>query len=148
MSVLDPKDYTVHGQNTGVGSLSLLQGIFPTDVSHIEGRFFTSWSKSSLRILKCTSLSLLQGNFHTQESNQCLLHWRWILYQLSYHGSPPTVLSWMPKEVQTECWISIGEAELVSLGQVTGGAWARADEGRALGTFGSVARRISEVETH
>ena len=41
------------GQNTGVGSLSLLQGIFPT-----------------------------------QESNWGLLHCKWILYQLSYQGSP------------------------------------------------------------
>ena len=41
------------GKNTGVGSLSLLQGIFPT-----------------------------------QESNQDVLHCRWILYQLSYQGSP------------------------------------------------------------
>ena len=41
------------GQNTGVGSLSLLQGIFPA-----------------------------------QESNWGLLHCRWILYQLSYQGSP------------------------------------------------------------
>ena len=32
------------GQNTGVDSLSLLQGIFPTQVSHIAGRFFTSWA--------------------------------------------------------------------------------------------------------
>ena len=36
------------GQNTGVGSLSLLQGIFPTQdrtqVSRIAGRFFTSWA--------------------------------------------------------------------------------------------------------
>ena len=32
------------GQITGVGSLSLLQGIFPTQVSHIEGGFFTSWA--------------------------------------------------------------------------------------------------------
>ena len=35
------------GQNTGVGSLSLLQGILATQdqtqVSHIAGRFFTSW---------------------------------------------------------------------------------------------------------
>ena len=30
------------GQNTGVGSFSLLQGIFPTQVSCIAGRFFTS----------------------------------------------------------------------------------------------------------
>ena len=32
------------GQNTRVGSLSLLQGIFPTQVSHIAGGFFTSWA--------------------------------------------------------------------------------------------------------
>ena len=34
------------------------------------------------------SLSLLQEIFPTQESNWGLLHWRWILYQLSYQGSP------------------------------------------------------------
>ena len=44
------------GQNTGVGSLSLLQGIFPT-----------------------------------LELNWGLLHCRWILYQLSYQGSPRTL---------------------------------------------------------
>ena len=33
------------------------------------------------------SLSLLQKIFPTQESNQGLLHHRWILYQLSYEGS-------------------------------------------------------------
>ena len=32
------------------------------------------------------SLSLLQGIFPTEESNQNLLHCRWILYQLSYQG--------------------------------------------------------------
>ena len=32
------------------------------------------------------SLSLLQWIFPTQESNRGLLHCRWILYQLSYHG--------------------------------------------------------------
>ena len=34
------------------------------------------------------SLSLLQWIFLTQELNQCLLHCRGILYQLSYQGSP------------------------------------------------------------
>jgi len=33
-------------------------------------------------------LSLLQGIFPTQELNQGILHCRWILYQLSYQGSP------------------------------------------------------------
>ena len=38
------------------------------------------------------SLSLLQQIFPTQESNRSLLHCRWILYQLSYQGSPPLSL--------------------------------------------------------
>ena len=56
---LQPMNYTIYrswnspGQNTGVGRLSILQGIFPT-----------------------------------QESNWGLLCCRWILYQLSYEGSP------------------------------------------------------------
>ena len=33
------------------------------------------------------NLSLLQGIFRTQESNRGLLHYKWILYQLSYEGS-------------------------------------------------------------
>ena len=38
------------------------------------------------------SLSLLQWTFPTQESKQCLLHCRQILYQLRYQGSPLPVL--------------------------------------------------------
>ena len=34
------------------------------------------------------SLSFLQWIFPTQESNRGLLHCNWILYQLSYQGSP------------------------------------------------------------
>ena len=34
------------------------------------------------------SLSLLQGIFSTQGLNPGLLHFRWILYQLSHKGSP------------------------------------------------------------
>ena len=59
LTLCDPMGYMVHGilQNTGVGSLSLLQGILPT-----------------------------------QGLNQGLLHYRQILYQLSYEGSPMTEL--------------------------------------------------------
>ena len=39
------------------------------------------------------SLSLLQGIFPTRQSNQGLLHCRWILYQLSYQGSPNLLYS-------------------------------------------------------
>ena len=38
------------------------------------------------------SLSLRQRIFLTQESNQGLLHCRWILYQLSYQGRSPSKL--------------------------------------------------------
>ena len=58
----DPMDcspWNSPGQNTGMGSLSLLQGIFPT-----------------------------------QGSNPGLLCYRWILYQLSYKGSP-RILEWV-----------------------------------------------------
>ena len=40
------------------------------------------------------SLSLLQGIFLTQEANWALLHCRWILYQMSYQGSPKMPLQY------------------------------------------------------
>ena len=40
------------------------------------------------------SFSLLQGIFPNQESNPGVLHWRWILYQLSHQGSPYLIILW------------------------------------------------------
>ena len=74
-------------QNTGVSSPFLLQGIFPTQVFHIAGRFFISWPTREAEYWS-GSLSLLQWIFPTREPNWGLLHFRWILYQLSYEGSP------------------------------------------------------------
>ena len=61
------------GQNTGVGSLSLLQGIFPTQGSnqglpHCRWILYQLSHKGSPRILERGSLSLLQRIFPTQES--------------------------------------------------------------------------------
>ena len=39
------------------------------------------------------SLSLFQQIFPIQETNQGLLHYRWILYQLGYQGSPHSMPS-------------------------------------------------------
>ena len=85
------------GQNTGVGRLSLLQGIFPTQgkTPGIEPRS-PSLQADSLpaepqgkpKNTEVGSLSLLQRIFPTQESNWGLLHSRWILYQVSHQGSP------------------------------------------------------------
>ena len=51
------------GQNSGVGSHSLFQGIFPTQVSHIAGRFFTSGPcKRSPRILERVAYPFSRGS--------------------------------------------------------------------------------------
>ena len=74
-------------QNTGVGSLSLLQGIFPTQdqtqVSALQVDSLPAEPQGKPKKTGVGSLSLLQGIFPTQESNWGLLHRRWILYQLS-----------------------------------------------------------------
>ena len=57
-----------------------------TQISHIEGAFFTSWATGRPKNTGVDSLSLLQGIFMTQESNWCLQHCRWIPYQLNYEG--------------------------------------------------------------
>ena len=80
------------GQNTGVGSLSLLQGIFPTQGSnrglpHCRRILYHLRHKKS-KNAGVGNLSLLQGIILTQESNWGLLHCRQILYQLCYQGSP------------------------------------------------------------
>ena len=55
------------GQNTGVGSLSLLQGVFPTrdqtQASLIAGGSFTSWATGKPKDTGVGSLSLLQQIF-------------------------------------------------------------------------------------
>ena len=92
------------GQNAGVGSLSLLQGIFPTQGSnsgllHCSQILYQLSHKGSPRILEWVDyLSLLQGIFPTQESNWGLMNFRQILYQLSYQGSPD-MLSYVTVEI-------------------------------------------------
>ena len=59
-----------------------------TRVSCIAGGFFTTWATREAQEYQSGSLSLLQWIFPTQEPNRGLLHCRWVLYQLSYQGSP------------------------------------------------------------
>ena len=81
------------GQNSGVGSLSLLQGIFPTQGSnpglpHCRQILYQLRHKGSSRILEWVAYSFSRGISPTQELNRGLLRCGWILYQLSYQGSP------------------------------------------------------------
>ena len=79
------------GQNTGVGSLSLLQGIFPTQGSN-PGLPYCRWilyqvsHQGSPRILEWVAFPFSSG--YSCPWSWGLLHCRWILYQLSYQGSP------------------------------------------------------------
>ena len=77
------------GQYTGMSSLSLLQGIFPTQGSnpslpYLRRILYQFEPQGRAKHTGEGSLSLLQRIFLTQESNQGLLHCRQTLYQLSY----------------------------------------------------------------
>ena len=80
------------GQNTGVGSCSLLQGIFLTQglnpgLPTLQADSLPAEPPGKPKDTAVDSLSLLQEIFLTQELNWGLLHCRWIFYQLSYQGS-------------------------------------------------------------
>ena len=79
------------GQNTGWVAFPFSRGSCQprdqTQVSHIAGRFFTSGTTREAQEYWRGKPIPLQQIFPTQESNQGLLHSRWILYQLSYQGS-------------------------------------------------------------
>ena len=87
------------GKNTGVGSHSLLQGIFPTRGSnpgllHCRQILYHLSHQGSPRILEWIAYPFPQGIFPTQELSWGLLYCRWILYQLSHQGSP-RILEWV-----------------------------------------------------
>ena len=80
------------GQNTGLGSLSLLQGNLPNPGIKPSSPTLQAYSlpaepQGMSKNTGVGSLSLLQQIFPTQESNRGLLHCRQILSQLSYEGS-------------------------------------------------------------
>ena len=77
------------GQDTGVGSLSFLQGIFPNPgikprSPKLQVDSLPAEPQGKPKNSGVVSLSLLQQIFLTQELNRGLLHCRWILDQLSY----------------------------------------------------------------
>ena len=73
-----------------MGCYALLQGIFPTQGWKL-GLSHPSEPPGKLKNTGVGGLSLLQGNFLTQESNRGHLHCRRILYQLSHQGSPKSL---------------------------------------------------------
>ena len=93
------------GQNTGVGSLSFLQGIFPTQ----------GWNPGLPLCRQILYQLSHQGNpkilewiaypFSRVSSWPSLLHCRQILYQLSYRGSPCSVYLSPEGVMETLAWL-------------------------------------------
>ena len=80
------------GQKTGVGSRSLLQGIFPTQGSNrspaLQADSLPAELPGKPENTRVGSHSLLQGIFPIQGSTPNLPHCRQILYRLNHQGSP------------------------------------------------------------
>ena len=110
LTLCDPMDcspWDSPGQNTGVGSLSLLQGIFPTQgltpgLPHCRRILYQLSHKGSPRILEWVAIPP-PGDLPTQEWNWGLLHCRRILYQLSYEGSPSTFHLLLKPQDMAQC---------------------------------------------
>ena len=80
------------GQNTGVGCLSLLQVIFPTQGSnlgllHCRRILYQLSHKGSLRVLEWVAYPFSSGFSQLRNQTRGLLHCRQLLHQLSYQGS-------------------------------------------------------------
>ena len=98
------------GQNTGVDSLSLLPGIFPTQ--GLNPGFPHCWQipyqlshKGSPRILEWVAYPFSSGSSWPRDQTGVFLHCRQIPYQLSYEGSP----DWINKMcyIQTQILFSL-----------------------------------------
>ena len=93
-------DYTVHGI-LQARILEWVAILSPADLSDpgiqpgspaLQADSLPAEPQSKPKNTGVGSLSLLQRIFPTQESNWGLLHCRWILYQLSYQGSPKCLM--------------------------------------------------------
>ena len=98
------------GQNTGVDSLSLLPGIFPTQglnpgLPHCWQILYQLSHKGSPRILEWVAYPFSSGSSRPRDQTGVFLHCRQIPYQLSYEGSP----DWINKicYIQTQILFSL-----------------------------------------
>ena len=97
------------GQNTGVGSLSLLHRIFPTQGSnpglpHCRQILYQLRHKGSPGILEWVAYPFFSRSSWPRKSNQGLLHCMQILNQLSYQGSTETKVNYSYIRQKTLTW--------------------------------------------
>ena len=87
------------GPNTGVGSLSLLQGIFPTQESnpglpHCGQILYQLNHTGSPRILGGVAFRFSRGSSQPRNRTKVCPHCRQTLYQLSYHKDKLIEIVW------------------------------------------------------
>ena len=107
-----PPVSSVHGVSPGKNTSGLLcppPGEHPTPGTKprsptLQADSLLSEPPGKPKNTRVGSLSLLQGIFLTQESNQGLLHCRWILYRLSYQGGPSEIVCGFPNLQDVEVW--------------------------------------------
>ena len=121
------------GQNTRVGSLSLLQWIFPTQRSnpgllHCRQILYQLSNQGSPRILELVAYPFSSGSSWSRNRTGGLLHCRWILYQLSYEGNPYMqstsfkMLGWLKLKLESRL---PGEISITSDMQMTPPLWKK-----------------------
>ena len=103
------------GQSTGMGNLSLLQGIFPTQGSnpgllHCRRILYQLSHRGSPGILDWAAYPFSWDLFPpekilAQESKRGLLHCRRILYQLSHQGAFKNILLWPCQYWECLVWL-------------------------------------------
>ena len=94
LTLCNPMDYIYSpqnspDQNTGVGSLSLVQGIFPTQklnpgLLHCSQILYQLSHKGNPRILEWVVYPFSRGSSQPRNQTRVSCTTRWILYQLSY----------------------------------------------------------------
>ena len=112
-----PQGSSVHGDSPSkkneVDCHALLQGTFPSPGIELRSPTLQADSLPSElpgkpKNIGLGSLSLLQGNFPTQESNLGFLHCRQIFYHLSYLGSPERVRNLFKAPQLGSWWRHVG----------------------------------------
>ena len=102
LTLCDPTVYTVHRILFSKGSS---QSRDQTQSPALQADSLLAEPPGKPKNTGVGSLSLLQGIFPTQESNWGLLHYKWLLYQLSYQGSPNRIV------VKIKEWIYVKQLE-------------------------------------
>ena len=97
---LEPPGSSVHvdspGKNTGGGCYALLQGIFLTQglnpgLPHCRRILYQLSHKGSRRILEWVAYPFSRGPSQPRNQTWASCIYRWVLYQLSYQGSPDSI---------------------------------------------------------